>query len=305
MAQKKRHQQTISRDRIVNPRGEFNVIRKGLSPIRWWEDLYHLLLGISWWQFIFVISCGYILTNVLFAIAYVLGGDGIENARPGNLEDAFFFSVQTMASIGYGAMYPKTSYANFLVTIESLLGLLGLAMASGLMFARFSRTTARVMFSKVAVITIHNGLPTFIFRVANERKNWIVEAQIRLTISRNETTKEGEIMRRFYDLPLVRNNSPLFALSWTVMHIIDEMSPLSGLDTQKMIDQEVEIIAVLTGTDETVASTIHARHSYVAEEIFANMRFVDILSKKNDGGRCINYSIFHEIEPSEMTIHYN
>lgn len=296
MAKKKRNSLPTS-SRIVNPEGEFNIVRKGLSQIRWWEDSYHFLLRISWVEFIFAISCGYILTNALFAIAYVLGGDGIENAEPGNFLDAFFFSVQTMASIGYGAMYPKTVYTNILVTIESLLGLLGLTMASGLMFARFARVTPRVMFSKVAVITTHNGQPTFMFRVANERKNWIVEAQMRLTVSRSEITKEGRTMRRFYDLPLVRNSSPLFALSWTVMHTINETSPLYGLDMQEMIDDEVEIIATLIGIDEIVSSTIHTRHSYIAQEIFWDKQFADILFKKSDGRRYINYSLFHEIEP--------
>ncbi len=283
--------------RMINPDGGFNVIRKGVSKSNW-RDAYHFLHTVSWSKFLAVISLAYILANSLFAVAYTVGG-GIENARRGNFLDAFFFSVQTMASIGYGAMYPKSIYANLLVTVEALLGLLWIAMATGLMFARFSVPKARVMFSRVAVIAPYNSMPTLIFRVANERQNWILEAQIHVTLVRNEISIEGDMMRRFYDIPLVRSQSPLFALSWTVMHIIDESSPLYGVTPEVMVEDEIELVVTLTGLDETVAQTIHARHSFIAEEIFWNMRFVDILSKGRDGRRTIDYSGFHDVMPLE------
>ncbi|MEA5572824.1 ion channel [Calothrix sp. UHCC 0171] len=291
----KNHRQVSPQNRMINRDGSFNVVRKGLSYSRWHYDLYHVLIKLSWVKFIAFISLGYIIANVLFAFAYLAGGDGIENARPGNFGDAFFFSVQTMASIGYGAMYPKTPYVNILVTIEALFGLLGLAMASGLMFARFSLPKARVIFSRIALIAPHNGLPTLMFRVANKRQNWILEAQVRVSLVKSELTKEGDFMRRFYDVPLVRSQSPLFALSWLIMHEINEDSPLYEVTPQEMIDHEMEIIVTLTGIDETVSQTIHARHSFLAEEIAWNMRFVDILSKTSDGRRCIDYSRFHDV----------
>jgi inward rectifier potassium channel len=286
--------------RMVNRDGGFNVVRNGVSNSHW-RDPYHLLLTLSWYKFFALVSFGYLLANTLFALAYLIGGNGIENARAGNFFDAFFFSVQTMASIGYGAMYPKTLYANILVTIESLLGLMGLAMGTGIMFARFSLPKARVMFSNVAVISPYNNVPTLMFRVANERQNWILEAQIRLTLARSEITKEGDVMRRFYDLPLVRSHSPLFALSWTVMHEINENSFLYGVTPQDMIDDEMELVVTLTGIDETVSQNIHARHSFIAGEIFYNMRFVDILSKTRDGRRSIDYSRFHDVIPLDDT----
>jgi inward rectifier potassium channel len=282
---------------MINRDGGFNVIRKGLSYSRWRYDLYHVLITLSWAKFIAIVSLGYLIANILFAWAYLIGGDGIENARSGNFLDAFFFSVQTMASIGYGAMYPKTPYANLLVTIEALFGLLGLAMASGIMFARFSLPKARVIFSHVALISLHNGLPTLMFRVANKRQNWILEAQVRVSLVKSEITKEGDFMRRFYDIPLVRSQSPLFALSWLVMHQINEESPLFGVTAEEMIESEMEIVVTLTGIDETVSQPIHARHSFIAEEIAWNMRFVDILSKASDGRRCIDYSRFHDVVP--------
>jgi inward rectifier potassium channel len=283
------HQRMVYRD------GGFYAIRKGISKFYWRGDLYHFLLSVAWPKFLAIISLFYVLINSLFALAYLAGGDGIENARPGNFLDAFFFSVQTMASIGYGAMYPKTVYANALVTIEALLGLLGLAMATGLMFARFSLPKARVIFTKIAVITTYNGTPTLMFRVANERKNWILEAEISVTIVKNEFNQEGQMMRRFFDIPLVRNHSPLFALSWTVMHTIDENSMLYGITYEDMIDSEMEILVTLTGIDETLYQNIYARHSFVASEIHWNMRFVDIVAKTRDGRRCIDYTKFHDV----------
>jgi len=281
--------------RMIKPGRGFNIIRKGVSKSNW-RDLYHFLHTVSWPKFLMVISLAYLLANSLFAVAYTIGG-GVENARRGNFLDAFFFSVQTMASIGYGAMYPKSIYANLLVTVEALLGLVWIAMATGLMFARFSVPKARVMFSRVAVIAPYNDVPTLIFRVANERQNWILEAQIHVNLVRDEISKEGDLMRRFYDIPLIRSYSPLFALSWTVMHAIDESSPLYGVTPEEMVEHEMEVVVTLIGLDETVAQTIHARHSFIAEEIFWNMRFVDILSKGRDGKRTIDYSRFHDILP--------
>ncbi|MGH8001425.1 MAG: ion channel [Brasilonema sp.] len=294
----KKTRRKIPKPRIINRDGGFNVLRIGASNYRW-RDPYHLLLTLCWYKTLALISFGYILANALFALAYLVGGDGIENARPGNFLDAFFFSVQTMASIGYGAMYPKTFYTNILVTIESLLGLIGLAMATGLMFARFSLPKARVMFSHVAVITPHNDMPTLMLRVANERQNWILEAQVRVTLVRSEISKEGDVMRRFYDMSLLRSHSPLFALSWTIMHSINESSPLYGVSPEEMLEDDMEVLVTFTGLDETVSQTIHARHSYVAEEIFWNMRFVNILSKTQEGRRSIDYSRFHDVMPIE------
>ncbi len=274
----------------------FDVIRKGVSHSNW-NDPYHLLLTIDWLRFIALTVTSYIVANTVFAFLYLAGGDSIKNARPGSFLDAFFFSVQTMATIGYGAMYPQTDYANFLVSIEALVGLLGVAMATGLMFARFSRPTAKVLFSRVAVIAPHNGVPTLMLRVANERRNQILEAQIGLSLLRDEVTAEGQFMRRFYDLKLVRSQTRTFALSWMVMHHIDESSPLYGATPDSLEEAETDIIVTLTGIDETVSQTVHARHYYMTEEILWNMRFVDIFTKKPDGRRVLDLNRFNEVTP--------
>jgi inward rectifier potassium channel len=281
--------------RLINPKGKTNIVRIGAAKARW-GDPYHLLLTISWVKFLALLSLLYVAANALFALAYVLGGDGIANAQPGSFTDAFFFSVQTMASIGYGAMYPKTPYANILVTIESLIGLLGLAMGSGLMFARFARPTARVLFSNVAVIMPQEGVPTLMFRAANQRHNQVLEAQVRMTLVRNAITQEGALMRRFYDMKLLRSQTPIFVLTWTAMHPIDQDSPLYNLTPDDLTEAEAEIVVTLTGLDETFAQTIHARHSYIADEILWNAKFTDILTRLPDGRRVVDYRGFHEIE---------
>jgi len=283
---------------VVNRDRRPSVLRKGSSHSHW-RDPYHWLLTLSWDKFVIVIVLGYIVANSLFALTYLAGGDCIVNAKRGFFPDAFFFSVQTMASIGYGAMYPKTTYANIIVAIEALFGLMGLAMATGLMFARFSRPTARVLFSKVAVIAPYNGKLTLMFRAANERHNQILEAQMQVSLVRDELSVEGYLMRRFYDLKLVRQQTPIFALTWTAMHIIDETSPLYGETSASLNESNIELIVTLTGLDETVSQTIHSRHSFLAEEILCNQRFVDILTTLPNGKRLIDYSRFHDVIPVE------
>jgi inward rectifier potassium channel len=280
--------------------GQASTIRKG-SPRFSWSDLYHLLLTLSWPTFLLLVGLLYLISNTLFAIAYLAGGDCIQNARPGSFTDVFFFSVQTMATIGYGSMFPKTDYANAIVTVEALVGLLGVAMVTGLAFARFSLPSARVLFSRVALIAPYDRVPTLTFRVANERRNLIVEAQMTVTLVRNEVTAEGQFMRRFHDLPLVRQRTPVFALTWTVMHSIDPRSPLYEMTPETLVEQEAEIVVTMTGIDETVSQIVHARHSYTAPEIMWNMRFVDILSRTPEGRRAIDYTRFHDLIPNIET----
>jgi inward rectifier potassium channel len=280
---------------VVSPDGRISILRLGkYHPL---GDLYHLLLTISWWKFLGLIGGLYLVTNFGFAIAYMLGGDAIANARPGSLTDTFFFSVQTMATIGYGAMYPKTIYANVLVAIEAFVGLLGVAMATGLMFARISRPTAKVVLSQTAVIMPYNGIPTLMFRAANKRGNQILEARLWVTLIRDEVTVEGYPMRRIYDMHLIRNHSPFFILTWTGMHPLDENSPLFGETPETLAQSNAEILVSLTGIDETVAQTVHARHLYFVRQILWNYQFADIFSKTAQGQRVIDYTHFHDVVP--------
>lgn len=261
-----------------------------------WGDFYHWLLTIPWWQLGLLIVGVYISNNTLFAFAYLADENGIANARPGVFIDAFSFSVQTMATIGYGAMYPSSLYTHILVTIEVFVGLIGVAMITGLIFARFSLPTARVLFSKVAIISPFNEVPTLMFRVANERNNFILESLIRVSILLSqEETKEGHKIRRLCDLKLVRSETPVFNFSWMVMHIIDETSPIYGMTQSALAELEPLIIVTLTGMDDTVAQNIHTRNIYSIEQIVWNARFVNVMSVDDNGQRYVDYSHFHDV----------
>ncbi len=281
--------------RMLDEKGHTNVVRLGIkrSP---WDDLYYLLLTLSWSWFFALTLVLYGVTNTVFACLYLIGGDNLANAQPGSFWDAFFFSVQTMGTIGYGAISPKSFYGNVIVSIEAMLGLLGVAVITGLAFARLARPTARILFSRVAIISPHNGVPTLMFRTANERGNQILEARLWVFVVRDEVTQEGQTMRRFYDLPLSRHQSPVFNLTWTAMHPIDENSPLYGETPESLREQATEIVVSLTGVDETVAQTVHARYSYMTQEILWDMQFAEMLTYSSDGRRAIDFSRFHDVE---------
>jgi inward rectifier potassium channel len=231
----------------------------------------------------------------VFAVGYYLDG-GVENARYRSFADMFFFSVQTMATIGYGKMVPVTMFSNILVSIEALTGLLALALMTGLVFAKFSRPTARVRFSRYVVIGPRDGTTSLMIRMANMRANRIVEANIHVVFTRWETTVEGESIRRFYDLIMTRSRSAMFALSWTAVHRIVEDSPLFGQTHDSLANSQPEIVVSITGLDETFSQTIHARHTYELDEIIWGARFADVLILDPDGSRSIDYTRFDDVE---------
>ncbi|HVA84462.1 MAG TPA: ion channel [Candidatus Binataceae bacterium] len=258
------------------------------------SDLYFFLTTISWPVLLLIVLALFASINCLFALGYMIDG-GVANARPGSFADAFFFSVQTMATIGYGTMAPRSFVSNILVSIEALSGLTSLAVVTGLVFARFSRPTARVRFSRVVAISPRDGVPSLMFRAVNQRSNRIVEAQIHVVLSRWETTREGEGMRRFYDLALSRSRNALFSLSWTVVHPIVEGSPLLGETAASLKASRSMIIASLVGMDESFLQNVHVRYVWVADEIVWGMRFADVLHELPDGTFLIDYSRFDEV----------
>jgi inward rectifier potassium channel len=271
------------------------VLKYGV-PRRPLQDLYYFLLTSPWWVLFALILVVYLTTNAVFATIYLADG-GIENARPGSFRDAYFFSVQTMATIGYGKMVPESTLANIVVTLEALFGLVTLALATGLMFAKFSQPRARVIFSRVAVITTRDGARSLMVRLANERKTGLVEAQLRLVLLREEVTLEGESIRRFHALPLTRSSTAVFALSWTAIHPIDRESPLYDATPESLRACNALVVASLLGLEEATAQTVHARHTWKAEEILFDHRFRDIFSSNDEGKRVVDYALFHDVEP--------
>jgi inward rectifier potassium channel len=239
----------------------------------------------------------YGVLNALFALVYLAVDDSIANAQPGSFWDAFFFSVQMLASIGYGAMYPQTVYANAIVTLEAFFGLLSFAAIAGVVFARFSQSTARTIFSRNAVVAPYNGIPTLMFRTANQRGNQIVEAQMRAYLLRNEISLEGQFMRRLYPLRLLRSQTPSFALTWTAIHPIDADSPLQGQTAESLVQLKAQIVVSLSGIDETLNQAVHSRHLYQAQEILWNYQLVDIIHETKCGENYIDFTHFHDVVP--------
>jgi inward rectifier potassium channel len=267
------------------------------GQLRFHEDLYHVFLRLSWPWFLAFMAGGFLLTNLAFAGLYAAAPGSIAGAT--SFLDHFFFSVETLATIGYGVMSPQTRWAHGIVTLESLVGIAATAMITGLTFVRFSRPTAKVLFSEKMVITPRNGVPHLMFRMANWRRNQIAEARLSAIVLVTERTLEGETMRRPEPLTLVRDVNPFFALSWTALHRIDESSPFYGAGLEKLRKDRSEILLTLTGLDETFMQTIIARWRYRLDEIVPNSRFVDVLTVREDGTRVIDYEKFHDVVPNE------
>jgi len=283
---------------ITGRRTQRIAIIKGQDSSRW-TDFYHAVLTAPWWMFLLGTALFFLSLSLIFALLYMADPHGLTNARPGSFWDAFMFSVKTLASIDNPESSPRSVYANVVVMSEAFSGILNLALITGVMFARFSRPYARVLFSKVAVITPFDGVPTLMFRAANQRGNSILDAGVSVSIARQVTTKEGIVMRRFEEMSLVRSRSPLFALSWTIMHRIDETSPLYGLDLDGMYANQVELIVLLSGTDDALADVIYARHAYGPDDIRWHHRFVDVLSLTPQGRRLVDLNRFHDTQPHE------
>ena len=282
--------------RLVQRESSDRVVAIGLRAALV-NDLYHYLLVLPWTAFLTALAVVYLGLNLVFATLYLVGDAAIANARPGVFADAFFFSVETLSTIGYGQMSPGTLYGNVVMTVEALAGVLLVAVAAGLMFARFSKPTARVVFSKVAVVGPFNGMPTLSLRLANERRNQILDAQVSVALVRDERTAEGDWIRRFYDLQLARQRSPIFAMTFTVMHPIDADSPLRNASPSSLAAEGAELVVTVTGLDETTLHTIHARTSYLAHEICWDRRFADVFTQTADGRLAIDYRRFHDTAP--------
>jgi len=292
-----------SRQRLLNRDGSFNVVRSGLG---WIESVapYHQLLTTSWLGFLGLVGALYLMLNLVFAVAYLACGPdallGPGSAMLGSdFSQAFFFSIQTFATIGYGQIGPNGLAANLVVTLEALVGLMYQALATGLLFARFARPTASVLFSRRAVIGPYNDSQGLMFRIANRRRNEIIQLEAQVLFSAVEPDTRGGTVRRYSLLPLERNKVTFFPLSWTIVHPIDGASPLAGKTPEELERAEAEILVLLSGIDEAFEQTVHARSSYRAEEIVWNARFQSMFLPVDARARVtVDISRVHEIEPA-------
>ncbi len=281
-----------SKARVVLLGGR-EVIAEGLR-LNFWADISHRCMTASWPAFIGGAALVFVAFNAVFALFYWIGNQPISNVPGGAYIDYLYFSIETLSTAGYGDMHPQTHYGHFIATVELFTGIFSMSLMTGLIFARFSRPNARLLFADHPVISSHDGKPTFMVRFANERHNIIGNATARLWLLKNVVSMEGRPLRRFYELPLVRNEHPALALSWTLYHVLDEESPLYGLTADDLDAAKVSLIVVVSGYDVVAAQTVHARRSYDHSDIRFGQRYADIIGTSEDGRIRIDYGRFHE-----------
>ena len=266
-------------------------------PRRPWQDLYHLLMTAGWPSIFGGFACFFVLFNLMFAMAYALEPGDLANLNPPNYWGDFFFSVETLATVGYGDMHPQTPYAHVIAALEIFTGLMSLALMTGMMFARFSRPTARFLFARHAVIRPFDGKTTLMLRAANARQNIVMEASAQLRLIKDEKTIEGYAIRRIFDLPLRRSEQPTFLFGWNILHVIDESSPLARATNESLAAANASLLLTLSGTDETTGQILMARHQYQAASLRWNHTFVDILTVSEHGIDRFDYTKFHDVVP--------
>jgi inward rectifier potassium channel len=294
----------VSRDvrrRLLNRDGTFNVRRDGL-PLFASLSAYHYLLNITWTKFLAYVSVCYIAGNAIFAVAYLLcGPDALFGMSPvdgpaGHFATAFFFSVHTLATIGYGSIHPQNLSSNIIVTIEALAGLIGFSFVAGIVFARFARPLARILFSQYAVIAPYKDITAFMFRIVNQKSSEIVELRAKLMLARRKReSPNGE--REFIALNLERERVSFFPLSWTIVHPIDKDSPLFGMSADEMRLCDTEFLILLNGFDETFSQNVHTRSSYRGDEVVWGAKFKSMFNPaREDGTLSVDVQKLHEIE---------
>lgn len=248
-----------------------------------WHDPYHVALSLTWPRFICLFVALDLSLNLLFATAYFLQPGSIANARPGSLADCFFFSMETLATVGYGVMAPATLYAHIVASTEILTGMAFMAIMTGLTFVRFSRPKAHILYADHPVIGRFNGKPTLMIRIANGRQSRLTDATARLGALVNEWTLEGQFFRRIVDLPLIRSRIPLFGVTWTLRHEIDETSPFFGCDQKKVNELVVRLFLSIEARDPNLAAQVYDVRDYAAEDILYGYRYVDAVGIDQNG----------------------
>jgi inward rectifier potassium channel len=284
---------------LVRELGGRRIIAEGLER-NVWTDLYVNAMTMSWPAFVGSLAATFVALNFIFALIYDLGEAPIANARPGSLADLFFFSVETTSTVGYGDMHPQTLYGHVVATAENFTGLLLLAMMTGLVFARFSRPRARIIFAKYPVVTKYNGVITLIFRMANARSNFITEATAKLWMLSPTVSEEGKRIVSFERLRLVKSENPTFALSWTLFHPIDDMSPLFGKDEDSLAASEINFVVSFVGFDEASGQIVRARDVFAAQDVCFGHEYVDFVWVDEQGLRHIDYAKIDATRPVSL-----
>lgn len=292
-----------SRQRLLNRDGSFNVYRRGLSFFGR-LDAFHALLTMSWRRFFALSFAFYIGINLLFAVAFTLCGPealaGVpQQGWPARLPGAFFFSVETFTTVGYGNIAPQSIAADVLVTLEAFVGLLASALVTGIAFARFTRPTSSIAFSSRAVIAPYRGGQALMFRMINLRRSELSSLEATVVLALVEE-RRGIRARRFHTLALERSQVAFFPLAWTVVHPIDGDSPLWEMESEDFASREAELLVLITAIDDKLSQTTQARTSYSSEEIICGARFADMFVPTKEGSLAVDVDKLDEIEPVEL-----
>jgi inward rectifier potassium channel len=278
--------------------GHREIETLGLTP-GFWTDLYHRAMSVYWPIFFGTAAAIFVTLNAVFGFLYSLGHDPIANAAENGPLGYFYFSIETLATVGYGDMHPQSNYGHLIATIEIFTGMSFLAVMTGLIFARFSRPRARFVFANHAVITRNEGRQTLMIRIANARHNTISRANARLWLIRAERTKEGDELRRFYELQLDRTEHPMFVLSWMLFHVIDKDSPLHGLTDSDLAEGDALLVLNVSGVDDSSAQQLYARHVYSWRDVRWQHRYKDIASVSPQGRFLLDYTKFNDLVAEE------
>jgi len=287
--------------RMLNPDGSANIERTGLPWFKF-DDTYTRLVTMSWTRFFFVILLAYFVVNTIFAVLYnLIGIENLDGAKGVTLRDqffdAFFFSAQTISTVGYGHISPQGFITSVLAAFESMLGLLAFALATGLLYGRFSRPTSKVSFSKKMVIAPYENGHGLMCRLVNLRRNQLIEVEVQMVMSYNETV-DGKHVRRFYPLALERDKIGILSLNWTLVHAITEDSPFYEKSLTELQQAEVEIFVMLKAFDDTFSQTIHTRTSYQDEEIEMDAKFDKMYYHNEEGKMVMDYSKLDKVTPT-------
>ena len=275
--------------------GQFEFVKINAKKFDW-RDTYHFILTLTWSGFSVLIFGIYLLINVVFAALYMLDAHAVAEMPPGSFLHAFFFSVETLATVGYGHMYPDSIYGHMISMLEIMVGMFGLAVITGLIFVRFSRPTARIYFSKVAVIAPFDGVPNLMIRVANLRHHAMVEPDFRMILLRSTITAEGDDVRRFRSLELDFDHLIAFPAVLTVRHRINEESPLFGMTPQDFQQQDIRILASIVGIETVIVAPVQGFGDYNCDQIEWNRRFVEIYAENEEGEWTVDYGRIDETE---------
>lgn len=275
--------------------GAMSFVQTGVARFDW-HDPYYIAVSLSWRAFLLLFLIAELTINTVFALFYLVEPGCIANARPGAFTDVFFFSLETLATVGYGVMAPATTYGHIVSGVEIVTGMAFTAIMTGLLFVRFSKPKARIVYAENPVVTMHNGRPTLMLRLGNARTNVLTNARFTLHSLTTQVSDEGRRQRSIIELPMIRPNVPIFAILLTLMHVIDETSPLHGLDAESIVEQDVRFFMTMVARDHATGQEVSDLRTYHGRDVRYGMRYADAIRSGEDSRTTADYSLIGALE---------